>query len=86
MFFKHYTRRESPYLLQLVTQLSAEFLQAEGLSARFEPEQVARDLLLVCRGVEYDWCIHQESYPIRPKMRQMLSMVLDSLNMDGESA
>lgn len=85
MFFKHYTRRESPYLFQLLLQLTEEFLQAEGLSARFAPEQVTRDLLLVCRGVEYDWCIHQASYPIRPKMRQMLSMVLDSLNMEGES-
>lgn len=86
MFIKHYARRESPYLFRLLAQLTDEYLRAEDLSERFDPEQVTRDLLMVCRGVEYDWCIHQGVYPIRPKMRQMISMVLDTLNMDDKTA
>lgn len=81
MFTKHYTRRESPHLTALVRQLAEEFLLETCPAHLPQAEQLTHDLLLVCRGVEYDWCMRQGQFPLGPKMRQMLSMVLDSVNM-----
>ena len=75
MFIKHYSRRQSSRLVALLTRLTAECARSGVLSPAVPVEVVVDHLMIACRGVEYDWCLHQGSYDIRPKMRDQLSMI-----------
>lgn len=76
MFIKHYSRRESSELVELLTRLVEACICDGVLPAQTSAKDVVQHLLIGCRGVEYDWCIHQGSYNIRDKMRRHLSAVL----------
>lgn len=76
MFIKHYSRRESPQLLELLNRLTEECVRSGALPAAVPVPEVVDHLLIACRGVEYDWCLHQGACNLRARMRQQISMVL----------
>lgn len=76
MFIKHYSKRESPHLIEVVTRFTRECVASGELPASTPVEEVVEHLLIACRGVEYDWCLHQGTCDLRARMRRQLSMVL----------
>jgi AcrR family transcriptional regulator len=76
MFVRHYGKRESPVLLELLSGMVGEALSAGDLS-HGTAEEITQALLVAYRGVEYDWCVHHGSYQIGPKVRQHIDMVID---------
>lgn len=76
MFARYYDKRESSELLRVVLQFCQEGLDQGLLCPTYPPEQVAGDLILVCRGVEYDWCLRQGRYDIHQRMLRLINMTL----------
>lgn len=77
MFLRHFARRESPGLRAQVTELVRACQRDGTLTGQVPAEEIARRLLITCRGVEYDWCIHQGNYSIRELMGELLDVILD---------
>lgn len=43
------------------------------------PEDIEGDLFLVARGVIFDWALHEGSYDMYSKMKEMLQLYIDSI-------
>ena len=76
MFAKNYKKRESDELMDLLCTFVEEAMAAARCKPECTAEELAKDLMLVTRGVEYDWCIHRASYDLHTKVAEMVSMVL----------
>lgn len=76
MFARYYDKRESSELLRVVLQFCQEGVDQGLLCPRYSPDQVASDLILVCRGVEYDWCLRQGRYDIHQRMLRLINLTL----------
>ena len=55
--------------------------QKEGLcSVSKSPGDTANDLFLIARGVIFDWALHDGSYDLKEKTKEMLSVYIDRLS------
>lgn len=76
MFARYYNKRESFGLYNTVLRFCQEASQQGLFVDDCTPEQVAKDVILVCRGVEYDWCLRQGGYDIHQRMYDLIDMTL----------
>lgn len=76
MFAKNYEKRESDKLMETLLDMTREAVDQAPSPLAITAEELAKELLLVVRGVEYDWCIHQACYDLHAKVYRMVSMVL----------
>ena len=55
--------------------------QKEGLcSVSKSPGDTANDLFLIARGVIFDWALHDGSYDLKEKTKEMLSVYIERLS------
>lgn len=76
MFARYYDKRESSGLSSTVLQFCQEAKDQGLLIPDCDLDQMTGDLLLVCRGVEYDWCLRHGEYDISQRMVRMVDLVL----------
>lgn len=83
MFARYYNQRENAGMAVTVRQFCQE-AKAQGLFASTcDVDQITSDLLLVCRGVEYDWCLRHGGYDIHQRMFRLVDLVLSHYKSIG---
>ncbi|OUN24285.1 TetR/AcrR family transcriptional regulator [Pseudoflavonifractor sp. An85] len=76
MFARYYDKRESSELFHIVRQFCQEALEQGLFSPDCPLDEAASDIILVCRGVEYDWCLRQGRYDIHQRMLHLINVTL----------
>ncbi len=76
MFSRYYDKRESSGLASTVRLYCEEAKEQGLLIPDCDVDQMAGDLVLACRGVEYDWCLRHGGYDIHQRMFRLVDMVL----------
>ena len=76
MFARYYDKRESSGLASTIRLYCEEAKEQGLLIPDCDVDQMAGDLVLACRGVEYDWCLRHGGYDIHQRMFRLVDMVL----------
>lgn len=76
MFSRYYDKRESSGLASTIRLYCEEAKEQGLLIPDCDVDQMASDLVLACRGVEYDWCLRHGGYDIHQRMFRLVDMVL----------
>lgn len=76
MFARYYDWRENSGLSITVRQFCQEAQEQGLLKPQCDIDLMTRDLMLVCRGVEYDWCLRRGEYDIHQRMAHLVDLVL----------
>ena len=76
MFARYYDKRESSGLASTIRLYCEEAKEQGLLIPDCDVDQMAGDLVLACRGVEYDWCLRRGGYDIHQRMFRLVDMVL----------
>ena len=77
MFSVHYEKRESNAFRDTLTNFVEEAIQNGSLSDAYDTGEIVNSLLIVYRGVEYDWCSYHGEYSIHERMQQQIHILLE---------
>ncbi len=56
------------YMLDLLIRIIQEGQKKNEIKTELDPEEIMEDLFIVCRGIVFDWCLHEGSYDLEEKM------------------
>lgn len=76
MFSRYYDKRESTELSVTIRQYCEAAKEQGLLPPNCDADQMTDDLILVCRGVEYDWCLRHGGYDIHQRMFRLVDIVI----------
>lgn len=76
MFSRYYDKRESTELSVTIRQYCEAAKEQGLLPPNCDADQMTGDLILVCRGVEYEWCLRHGGYDIHQRMFHLVDIVI----------
>ena len=85
-FCRHFYTADNSFLgshdhesLDVIYGIVVRFLEKEGLSERYTPENIVRYFLIISRGVMFEWGVKEGGFDAMAKMRALVRIAIDSV-------
>lgn len=67
------------FYFKKILQIICEGQEKKELSSDISPEEITESLVILSRGIIYDWCLHNGSYDIKSKLTRTTNLFMRSM-------